>query len=82
MAIKIVLLAVFDVLRPTQSFPCLKASVSYHQTARVPARATGGKPKDPPRLATPPAPLTHATTRNPAVCGALSECFATTLISR
>jgi hypothetical protein len=48
MAIPIVLLAVFDMLRPTQSFPCLWCpSVAHHRRARVPARATGAKPKDP-----------------------------------
>ena len=56
-----------------------RVSVAHHH---VPARATGTKPKDPKWCAARSAPLTHATTRNPAVYDLLSECFATTLVNR
>jgi hypothetical protein len=73
MAIHIVLLTVFDMLRPTQSFSCLWCPLLTINRVRVPARATGAKPNNPPRRAKPSASLTHATTRAPC-CVRRAQC--------
>jgi len=65
MAIHIALLTVLARCAPHTELFVFMVPVARHHRARVPARATGAKPKVPPRHAPPSAPLTLSTTRAP-----------------
>jgi hypothetical protein len=72
-AIKISLLTCERHAAPHKDLLVFMVSVAHHHRVRVPARATGAKPKNPPRRAKPSAPLTHATTRAP-YCVRRAQC--------